>query len=348
MVLTSPVAWWSALAQAFHFIFLLIPDLDVLGADVPFVKSQSLCHAFFKKYKVPLNGPVPPDPNNFWSTYRTDPAPSGTQRTLMVSIYKSVYLHLKSRFKSPSPDFARIISVSEKSTGLWLTTLPFHPSLSINNSHFSVASRIRLGLPPTDGIDTCSCSAPLLTNPLHFLECQASRPLATARHDRLLHTLVRIARSVGIAVVVEPRLSVDDKSRTDGNFYLSSCSSQIDVSVVHPSAKSYRRAASKPLGAALGREKLKNNLYLERAQANGSKFYPVVFESYGAIGPRAREFIRLLNDEAGSHSIYNLYGLSVTNFILRSLAVVLQVSNSVLCLTASIKARKKRSEVNGH
>ena len=80
---------------------------------------------------------------------------------------------------------------------------------------------------------------------------------------------------MGIAVVVEPRLSVDDKSRTDGNFYLSSCSSHIDVSVVHPSASSYRRAASKPLGAALGREKLKNNLYLERTQ-NGSKFYPVV------------------------------------------------------------------------
>jgi hypothetical protein len=175
----------------------------------------------------------------------------------MVSIYKSVYLHLKSRFKSPSTDLARIISVSEKSTGLWLTTLPFHPSLSINNSHFSVASRIRLGLAPTDGIDNCSCSAPLLTNPLHFLDCRASRPLATARHDRLLHTLVRIARSVGITVVVEPRLSVDDKCRTDGNFYLSSCSSQIDVSVVHPSALSYRRAASKPLGAALGREWIK-------------------------------------------------------------------------------------------
>jgi hypothetical protein len=98
----------------------------------------------------------------------------------------------------------------------------------------------------------------------------------------------------------------------------------------------------------LGREKLKNNLYLQRAQANGSKFFPVVFESYGAIGPRAREFIRLLNDEAGTHSIYNLYGLTVMNFILRSLAVVLQVSNSILCLDASIKARKKRSEVNGH
>src|ERR1700722_18943435 len=58
-------------------------------------------------------------------------------------------------------------------------------------------------------------------------------------------------------------------------------------------------------------EKLKNNLYLQRAQVNGSKFYPVVFESFGAIGPRAREFIRPLNDEAGTHSIYNLYGLTV-------------------------------------
>src|SRR5271156_1627023 len=84
MVLTSPAAWWSALAQAFHFISLLIPSLDVLGADVPFVRSQSRCHSFFNKYNVPLNGPVPPDPNKFWSTYLNDPAPSGTQRTLMV------------------------------------------------------------------------------------------------------------------------------------------------------------------------------------------------------------------------------------------------------------------------
>ena len=75
MVLTSPAAWWSALAQAFHFISLLIPSPDVLGADVPFVRSQSRCHSFFIKYNVPLNGPVPPDPNNFWSTYGDDPAP---------------------------------------------------------------------------------------------------------------------------------------------------------------------------------------------------------------------------------------------------------------------------------
>ena len=152
---------------------------------------------------------------------------------------------------------------------------------------------------------------------------------------------------MGIAVVVEPRLGLDDGSRTDANFFLSSCSTHIDVSVVHPSASSFMRSASKPLGAALGREKLKNRLYLQRAQTNGSRFFPVVFESYGAFGPQAREFIRLLDDEAGTNSISMLYGLSVTNFILRSLAVVLQVSNSTLCLEASIKARRKRLVMHG-
>src|ERR1700761_4301931 len=69
--------------------------------------------------------------------------------------------------------------------------------------------------------------------------------------------------------------------------------------------------------------------------SNGLKtkdaFYPVVFESYGAFGSRARDFIRLLNDEASINGIHKLQGLSVTNFVNRSLAVMLQVANSVIC-----------------
>jgi hypothetical protein len=249
MALTSPAAWWSALAQAFRFINRLIPSPDILTDDVPFVKSQYRCHSFFNKYKVPLKGsPVPAVANLFWSIYDHKRAFAGIQRQIMAAIHKSQHLSLKSRFKSPSPDLARIISVSEKSTGLWLTTLPLHPALQIHNSHFSVASRIRLGLPPSDGIKLCSCGSSLVNNPLHFLDCRAFRPLTTARHDRLLHTLARIARSVGIAVVVEPRLGLDDGSRTDANFFLSSCSTHIDVSVVHPSASSFVKSASKPLG----------------------------------------------------------------------------------------------------
>ena len=148
----------------------------------------------------------------------------------MASLYKSLHTNLKSRFKSPSPDLARIVSVSEKSTGLWLTTLPFHPSLSIHDKHFSVASRIRLGLPPVDDLLLRNYANPL------FLDCRILRSLTTVRHDRLLHTLARIARSAGIAVMVEPRLGKDDLKRTDANFYFSSFGTEIDVSVVHPSS----------------------------------------------------------------------------------------------------------------
>jgi hypothetical protein len=145
-------------------------------------------------------------------------------------------------------------------------------------------------------------------------------------------------------VVVEPRLGKDDLKRTDANFFFSSCGTEIDVSVVHPSSASFFKLASKPLGAAQDRERRKNNMYLKRTQDKGSAFYPVILESYGAFGSRARDFIRLLSDEASTNSVYKLHGLSVTDFVLRSLAVVLQVANSVICLEASVRARRKKVE----
>ena len=149
---------------------------------------------------------------------------------------------------------------------------------------------------------------------------------------------------MGVGVVVEPRVSLTDKSRTDANFFFSVCAIHIDGTVVHPSCKSLFKVASKPLGAALKREKEKNTLYLARTQANGSRFYPLAMESFGAFGPGARDFIRLLSHEASMNSIHKLYGLSVTGYILRSLAVVLQVSNGVICADASIKARAKKNQ----
>ena len=90
MDLTSPAAWWSALAQAYRFILRLVPSPAALTPDVPFVKTQSLCHAFFSKYKIPLkSNPVPPTPAEFWTIYQRQRAYAGTQRLIMVSLYNS-------------------------------------------------------------------------------------------------------------------------------------------------------------------------------------------------------------------------------------------------------------------
>ncbi len=164
----------------------------------------------------------------------------------MKSIYNTQYQSLLSDSKSPSSNFARMVNVSQPSSGLWLTTVPFHPSLQMTNSHFSIASRIRLGLTPIDNLTTCSCSASLTNNPLHFLDCRLLRSLIIARHHRIIHTFARISRLIGIAVVLEPRIGMDDMSRTDANFFLSSISAQTDACVVHPSASSYLKLATKP------------------------------------------------------------------------------------------------------
>jgi hypothetical protein len=125
-------------------------------------------------------------------------------------------------------------------------------------------------------------------------------------------------------------------SRTDANFFLSSLSAHTDVCVVHPSASSYFKLASKPLGASSKREKHKDNLYLQRAKAIGSLFFPLVFESFGAIGTRSRDFIKLLSDEAAKNSITKLYGLPV---LLRSISTVLQSSNAIICSNAGVSCR---------
>lgn len=197
--------------SSFSFISPLLPSPSLPSASYTFVKSQSHCHSFFQQFKVPLHSqPVPPLSDDFWTIFSLNSATSGTQRSIMTSIYKTQYTALLSDSKSPSPDFARVVSVSQPSSGRWLTTLPFHPSLSISNSQFSISSRIRLGLPPVDNLVSCSCTASLTNNPLHFLECRLLRSLITARHHRIISTFARISRLIGISVVLEPRIGMDD------------------------------------------------------------------------------------------------------------------------------------------
>jgi hypothetical protein len=344
MEVVSSAAWWSALAQAYHHIYSLVPSSG-LNSSIPFVAAQSSCHTFFDSHNVPLiSKPIPPRAKDFWSRFQTSTPPKFSQRKIMSSINSYRHRSLLSDFKSPSSDYSRLISLSSKSSGLWLTTSPTTPTLSIPDSNFSISSRLRLGLVPFDDLHLCTCGASLSTHPLHFLSCILHRPLTTVRHDRLLQLLCRIARTCGIAVQVEPSVG-DGKDRTDGVFFFSSHSSDVDVSVVHPSAPSHIRRAVTALGTASFKEKEKLDLYFLKAQQDGRRFYPFVLESFGAIGKNAREFIAVLQDEAAAHGVRALYGYKFTDYVLRSISVTLQLGNSYLLTTAAKQARVKRRKL---
>jgi hypothetical protein len=65
----------------------------------------------------------------------------------------------------------------------------------------------------------------------------------------------------------------------------------VDVSVVHPTAVSYRLTASRrTLSTAARAEGTKARQYAERAAAEHADFVPFIIESYGGFGKQARRF----------------------------------------------------------
>ena len=64
------------------------------------------------------------------------------------------------------------------------------------------------------------------------------------------------------------------------------------------------------LKAAGLREHQKDSMYLERSRAQGKLFFPLVFESFGAIGKRCMQFISLLTEEGAGNGITSVHWCS--------------------------------------
>ena len=71
--------------------------------------------------------------------------------------------------KSPQTK-ARLVGCRAPQSGAWLTTPLTDPLLRLNSTHFSLAIRLRLGLPPQDDLPAeCACGEMLESNPDHFI-----------------------------------------------------------------------------------------------------------------------------------------------------------------------------------
>ena len=145
--------------------------------------------------------------------------------------------------KSPEVK-ARLLGCKGPLAGAWLTTPLTDPLLRMNSSHFGLAVRMRLSLPPSDDLPAaCACGAMLDSFPNHFLGChRLKRTSATTRHDRILYLLARLARTVNIATRVE--VPLENQTRPDAHFYLHNRTIATDVSITHPAGKTYAKAAA--------------------------------------------------------------------------------------------------------
>src|SRR5690348_6890759 len=90
----------------------------------------------------------------------------------MAVIYKPRAEALLLEFKRNSTDRARLTSLTSPFSGSWLTTPPLDPLFYLPDVHFSLATRLRLGVSLFDDVKRCVCGASTLEIPLHFMSCK--------------------------------------------------------------------------------------------------------------------------------------------------------------------------------
>ena len=134
---------------------------------------------------------------------------------------------------------------------------------------------------------------------------------------------------------------MDEGSRAGGKFYFPSLPAFVDTSVNHPAAPSYLNLASTPLAVTARAERNKNNSYLHHAQALGAHFFPFVMESFGAIGPKALDFISRLAEEAIANGLPIIDSQKIKPFIFRSLSFTLQSGNANIMMNGARLSRSK-------
>ena len=327
LAVVSPIAWLCSLGQASASFFSVLPvDTDWLfngGLNEEVEKALKVAGGlnveFKDKFPVSVDG--------FWARCHGKPNFRKLQGQLIQQVWDKRYHALLRSYKPKSGDYARLTGVRNRYAGSWLSCVPNHEWLRMDNMHWQAAGRLRLGLPPADDLSWCGCGANLKVDTSHFLSCKYLSRQWTFRHNRLTRLLMDFAEMSGVLATLEPGVG-DRKDRADVLFSFASCLTLVDLTVVDGQCQSHRGKAVKALAVAARAEQEKMDHYEDMAREEGRKFYPLVLETTGGIGPRGKAFCaslvtrpRLIRPE---HPLACCLSLSLHGFSGLSFSFVMQ------------------------
>lgn len=335
--LISPFAWVSALAQVSATLARCVPkgtnwrngwlhsELTSALSTVGGVHTDALS-------RFPLTV------DDFWVRFTVKPASKGLQKSLLLYEWRTLHKALLSTFRPKSVDHARLVGVSSKAAGTWLTSLPDHKWTRMDDMHWGMSGKLRLGLPPFDDLSWCGCGASITQDPSHFLACKRLSAQWTFRHRRLQNLLMSFAEMARIDSLIEPAVG-EQRERADVLFCFSSCTTLVDLSVVHILSQTHRSKAAKSLAVAESVELDKFNKYEEKAKSEGKAFFPLIMETTGGIGRWGEHFLRLLSKEVTVDLARATFGGHPLPFFRRALCTQLQLCNANIQLRGARLAR---------
>lgn len=210
------------------------------------------------------------------------------------------YCKYKKQLSISEATAARLQSLTNPESSIWLQLIPDRPSFQIADWIFIAGLRHRLGLPPSIDLPRfCPCGKSLADDPSHHQGCVdlIPRAITSFRHHLVVRALQRIGQEHGWVVQVE----LNDEGKPDLRFTGTSVSIISDVAVVHPLASSHVKSAAKEPGiTARASASHKTAKYRALAETERATFLPAIMETYGYWGPDFHTLLHMLcNGQSG-------------------------------------------------
>ena len=303
---------------------------------------------------------LPRDADTFVAHFRAKP-PCLVQASVMHRITTLMFIAMLTRAgragatcASGVEEVARLNSLRAAESSLWLHTLPTDPGLRLTDVKWQWAARLRLGMPvPQSDVECAGCrgSGALAADSWHALACvPLSGDAITARHNAVLQVLARFCNLLLVPARIEPaQLSADTGKRPDIQIDLPDLTLLSDVTITHPSTKSWRLRAARRGIEAVGdrREATKSATYAAMAAEADMQFIPFVLYSYGGFHSSALKVINLLAD-ALDPACCLLSRSEWKEQLMRHIAIAVQRGNANIMIQASQRSRHRLSHRPRH
>jgi len=150
----APVAFWSSLAQSALDIVQCIPqerrtELLVTGSSqIPLARHLESSHTAILAHGLPSgdNG-LPQSVEQFWAVYGAERPDRGLQSTIWGHHQSTAFDNVIQGSLTNLKVVQRLLSASSTNAGAWLSCIPSCPELTMPDTDFCYAARLRLGLP---------------------------------------------------------------------------------------------------------------------------------------------------------------------------------------------------------
>ncbi len=262
----------------------------------------------------------------------------------MTSLFvKASYLTL---FLTASKNHqATLTSLGQPGAGSFLTSIPKSKDDKVEPHHFAQLIRIRLGLDMRNQADTpiCVCKQPITST--HLQVCQFSNQ--TRRHEVIVDTVRQIITEAGFNARITQLQSISSDSSKKWadifvpHFFGTGQGVALDITVTNPLSSNNAKSAAPATVAA---EKRKHKKYDAQYNKDGIAFWPIAFDSNGAMGKEATGFLKSLSvksTERNPESLVQAYTLPA--FWRQRLCLVVQrelAKNMFDLLHTSIRASR--------